>query len=154
MQNPSEAIFRFLNEKNISYEVLEHEAVYTSEQAAQVRGLHLTQGAKSLLLKANKEFVLVILPGDKKLDSKKLKTLLGIKSLRFATPEEVKEKMGCEIGACYPFGNLINLQMFVDNNLANNDVIFFNPGIHTKSIKMKWKDYDTHVHPNMRDLSQ
>ena len=153
MQNPSEAILKFLDDNKVQYETIEHEAVFTSEQAAQVRGLSLKQGAKSLLLKADKEFILVILPGDKKLDSKKLKTLLGIKNLRFATAEEVKEIMGCEIGACYPFGNLIGINMFVDNALSKNEVISFNPGIHTKSLKITWKDYYAKVKPDMRNLS-
>lgn len=153
MVNPYEEIINFLDKNNIAYEVIEHEPVFTSEQAAQVRGLSLKQGAKSLLLKADKDFILVILPGDKKLDSKKLKNLLGIKNLRFATSEEVKEIMGCEIGACYPFGNLINVKMFVDTTLSKNEIISFNPGVHSTSIRVRWKDYYIKVKPDMRVLT-
>src|SRR5438105_338922 len=108
---PYEKIIQLLDQSQILYELLEHEAVYTSEQAAKIRGLSLDQGAKSLLLKAKNDFILVVLPGNKKLDSKRVKQLLFVKDLRFATPEEVKEIMGCEVGACYPFGNIIGIRM-------------------------------------------
>lgn len=153
MKNPYIDITSFLDKNNCVYDVIEHEAVYTSEQAARVSGQHLGAGAKSLVLKADKYFILVILPGNKKLDSKKLKKLLLCKNLRFATGDEVKQVMGCEIGACYPFGNLINIKMFVDTSLANNTIIFYNPGIHTKTIKMLWTEYQRITKPVLCDIT-
>ncbi|MBI2032072.1 MAG: hypothetical protein HYV38_01860 [Candidatus Levybacteria bacterium] len=153
MQDPYKIITDFLDQKNIPFEIIEHEPVYTSEQAANVRGLSLKQGGKSLLLKADNNFILVIIPGDKRLDSKKLKKLMGIRNLRFANPEEVKEVMKCEVGACYPFGNLIGIKMMVDRLLSRNEVISFNPGVHNKSIKMKWKDYFEAVKPELIEVS-
>lgn len=131
---PYGAILGVLKAKSIYFEELEHEPVFTSEQAARVRGLAIDAGAKSLLLKANGKYVLVVMPGSKKLDSKKLKLILGTKRLRFAAPEEVKEIMHCEIGACYPFGSLIGLDTYMDSSLKNQSKISFNPGLHHKSI--------------------
>ncbi|EKE06157.1 MAG: YbaK/prolyl-tRNA synthetase associated region [uncultured bacterium] len=153
MQNPYEEIIRQLANHSIKYEVLEHEPVYTSEQAAKVRGLSLQQGAKSLLLKADNKFILIVLPGDKKLNSKKLKKMLGIKNLRFATPEEVKEIMGCEIGACYPIGTIIGIKPLVDTLLSQNEIISFNPGVHNKSIKIRWSDYQGLTDPELADIA-
>ncbi|MDO8460905.1 MAG: YbaK/EbsC family protein [bacterium] len=154
MQNPYESIISVLKSNNITYEELEHEPVYTSEQAARIRGLSLREGAKSLLLKTKDRFVLAVLPGDKRLDSKKLKKKLSVKDLRFATPDEVKEIMGCEIGACYPFGNIIGIKPIVDQILAKNAFISFNPAVHNKSIKMKWIDYKNLVNPELANISQ
>lgn len=154
MINPYKEIINLLKTNNIPYKETEHEPVYTSEQAAKVRGISISQGAKSLLLKCGNDFVLVVLPGDCKLDSKKLKNLLKIKEVRFALPEEVKDKMGCEIGACYPFGNLIELPTYVDNSLSKQDVISFNPGLHTRSIEIKWRDFYSLVKPKMVDIAE
>ncbi len=132
---------------------MEHEPVYTSEQAADVRGISIEQGAKSLLLKTDDTFTLCVLPGNKRLDTKKLKRLLGVKNARFATAEEVKEIMGCQIGACYPFGNLINIRMLVDAALGNNHTLSFNPGVHDKSIKMQWTDYQKATGINTVDIT-
>lgn len=106
MQNPYQAIVDLLNSHGVSFETIEHEPVFTSDQAATVRGITTEAGAKSLLLNTDGSFVLCILPGSKKLDTKKVKKLIRVKNLRFATPEEVLDVMGCEVGACYPFGNL------------------------------------------------
>ena len=139
---PYGAILKLLAETGVPYEEISHEPVFTSEQAAAIRGMKLEQGAKSLLLKTKEgAFVLCVLPGHKRADSKKLKALLGTKSIRFATPEEVIEHMGCEIGACYPFGNVAGLRTLVDESLGQNDIISFNPGRHDVSIKMRYADY-------------
>lgn len=153
MTNPYEAIISFLDSHGISYDLVEHEAVFTSEQAAAVRGFSLHQGAKALLLKGDGKYLLCVLPGDHKLDTKKVKKMLGIKDIRFARPEEVVEVMGCEIGACYPFGNLIAVPMYVDKALSENEVISFNPGVHTKSIKMKYEDFENAVNPPLLSFS-
>lgn len=153
MQDPYLKIVDYLTKNGIPFETIEHEPVFTSEQAAAVRGLSLKQGAKSLLLKTGETFTLAILAGDRKLNSKKLKTDLNTKDLRFATPDEVKKIMGCEIGACYPFGNLISVKMLVDNSISQNELISFNPGVHTVSIKLKWLDYYNLIKPQISNFS-
>lgn len=152
MNNPYLAIKKLLQESNISFEEISHEPVFTSVEAAKIRGLSLSQGAKSLLLKTGGTFILAVLPGDRKLDTKKLKKLLQVKDIRFATPDEVVNVMGCEIGACYPIGTIINMQPFVDKTLSENTVISFNPGVHDKSIKMTWVDYEKLVSPQLVDI--
>lgn len=154
MINPYEEIVNLLKKNKIPYKETEHEPVYTCEQAAKVRGISISQGAKSLLIKCENDFILVVLPGDRKLDSKKLKNLLHVKDLRFALPEEVKDKMGCEIGACYLFGNLVGLPVYVDNSSSKNDIISFNPGIHTRSIEIKFRDFYSLVKPKIVDISK
>jgi Ala-tRNA(Pro) deacylase len=154
MLNPFEDIINLLKQQSISYELLEHKPVYTSEEAASVRGMDLHSGAKSLVLKAGKEFVLAILPGDTRVDSKKLKEVFGVKDLRFATPEEVQEIMGCAIGSCHPIPSIANLRAVLDPSLSENEYIFFNPGVHNKSIKMKYTDYLAISKPQIAEITQ
>ncbi|HUD08246.1 MAG TPA: YbaK/EbsC family protein [Candidatus Saccharimonadales bacterium] len=152
--NPYDAIIKLLKDNLINFEVLEHEPVFTSEQAAKVRGLSLDSGAKSLLLKADKNFILVVLPGSRKIDSKKLKTKLGVKNLHFASPEDVELFMHCKIGACYPFGSVTKLDTYIDESLLDQASISFNPGVHTKSIKMDLADYLKIENPKRIDATQ
>lgn len=154
MDSPYEKIVELLKANNVEYSEIEHEAVYTSEEAAKVRGVSASRGVKSLVLKAKTGFVLEILPGDKKLDSKKFKKLPNIKDFRFATPEEVKEIMGCEIGACYPFGSIAKLPMYADKSLDEPGEIYFNPGVHTKTIKMNWEDLKRIEEPLIEEIIQ
>lgn len=149
-----EQLQKFLDDKHIHYELIEHEPVFTSEQAAAIRGLGLQNGAKSLLLKVNNEYMMFVLPGNRKLDSKKVKQLTGSKKIRFATPEEVLEVTGTQIGAVYPFGEIAAVKMVVDKRLAENEIIAFNPGVHHKSVIMKWSEYQKATDPTLVDMSQ
>lgn len=119
---------------------LEHEEVITSEEAARTRGFELKQGIKALLFTDdNNQWVIVDLPANKKVDSKKVAEILGWSKsrIRMATPEEVMQKTGCEIGAVPPFGHKENLQILVDLEVYNNQDSAFNIGLRTKSLKIK-----------------
>ncbi len=152
MKNPYQAIIDLLQSHGVPFETIEHEPVFTSDQAATVRGITADAGAKSLLLNADGSFVLCILPGSSKLDTKRVKKLLNVKDLRFAKPEEVLTVMGCEVGACYPFGNLLGVTTFVDPSLSKHEIISFSTGVHTKSIKIKWSDYEKVTKPNLTTI--
>ena len=154
MSSPYEEIVNLLRINNARYGETDHQPVYTSKQAAKVIGVLENQIAKSLLLKCGNDFILAVLLGDRKLDNEKLKKLLKIRKFRFATPEEVKSKMGCEVGACYPFGNLIGLSTVVDKSLSKNKILFFNPGLHNITIEIEWRDYYSVVKPQMVDISE
>lgn len=70
-----------------------------------------------------------------------------------ATNQEIISLMGCEIGACYPLGNVINLETHVDISLAKNATIFFNPGVEDKWIILSWNDFIELAHPKLIDVA-
>ena len=152
-----------LDEAGIRYQVFEHEAVRTSAEAAMVRPeFSLNQGAKALLVRikkvglageAAKEFVQLVLPGDAQFASKKAKTGLGAKDLRFASEDEVTELTnGVMPGGVPPFGNLFGLRVFVDRTLLENEEIIFNAGDRRYSIAIKTTDYVKIVEPEVVDI--
>ena len=130
-----------LQQAGIPFSVLRHEPVYTSEQAAAVRGTSLASGAKALVVKAGERFVLLVLPADRKLDSRKSRASLGVKALRFASPEEVGQLTGLQPGSIPPFGSLFGLPTFCEPALADNPSINFNAGDHSVSVQMTYVDY-------------
>src|SRR5579872_1944280 len=130
-----------LQQAGVPFTVLRHAPVYTSEEAAAVRGTSLASGAKALVVKAGEEFVLLVLPADRKLDSRKARTALGVKALRFATREEVEQLTGLQPGSIPPLGSLFGLPTTCDPALAENSSINFNAGDHSISIAMTYPDY-------------
>lgn len=153
MKQTFEKIVTLLNNKGVSFEVLDHQPIFTSEDGARVRGFSKHQGAKSLVLKTPDEFILAVIPGDRRLDNLKLRQLLGVRKLRFATPEEVIEVMGCKIGSCYPIGSIPSIRTFVDNSLGENEVIGFSPAMHDKSIIMKFNDLMKLMDASLADIT-
>jgi Ala-tRNA(Pro) deacylase len=136
-----ERLESWLKQQAVSFTVLRHEPVFTSEQAAAVRGTSLSSGAKALVLKAGDAFLLAVLPADRKLDSKRAREALQVKSLRFATKEEVMQLTGLEPGSIPPFGSLFGLKTYCDPGLAENPSINFNAGDHAVSIQMPYSEY-------------
>jgi Ala-tRNA(Pro) deacylase len=131
----------WLNGSVVSFTILRHEPVFTSEQAAAVRATPLASGAKALVVKAGDEFVLLVLPADRKLDSRKAREVLGVKSLRFATKEEVQQLTGLQPGSIPPFGSLFQLPTYCDPALTSNASINFNAGDHAISMQMSYTDF-------------
>ena len=152
-KNLFEEIIEILNEKEINYQLFNHEAVYTSEEAAKVRGTKMEQGAKALILIADKKPVMTVMSAVKKVDFKKIKKEKGIKDLRMATADEVKNISGVEVGAVPPFGNLFDIPTFFDVSLEKQDKVSFNAGMHTRSVEIKYKDLKKAVNPDIFEFT-
>ncbi len=148
---PVEAnIVSFLEKNKITYEVVEHEPVYTNPAMAEALGVSEAETVKSLvLLTKEKQMVVLVMPGDKKVDWKKAAAGIGTKKVSFAKPEEVLEKVGCEIGCVPPFGQLTPLPIYMDKDLTKKDYVYFNPGVHDKSFKIKAWDLKKMCKPSL-----
>src|SRR3989344_5137270 len=102
-------IVDLLSSSNIKYRIIEHEPVFTSEQAAKVRGTELKQGCKALIVRKGKGYAMAVVSGAKEVDLKKLADVLGEESTRLAGADEVKKVSDCHIGAVPPFCNLFGI---------------------------------------------
>jgi Cys-tRNA(Pro) deacylase len=135
-------IKHILLSNKIKFQETEHEAVYTSQQAAQVIGLQTEEaGVKSLIFKTKEaEFILVLNPGNKKVDDKKIAQMENTKTLFFAKPDEVEKVAGIPIGSVPPFGLKTKLKTYLNEALLECEYLYFNPGSHTKTIKLRSED--------------
>ena len=141
-----------LQAAGVPFNVTRHAPVFTSEEAAAVRGTLLASGAKALVVKAGEQFVLLVVPADRKLDSRKAKAALGAKSIRFATREEVEKLTGLQPGSIPPFGGLFGLPTTCDPALGLNASINFNAGDHAISVSMTYADYAAAEKPQLLEI--
>lgn len=144
-----EKLSDWLASKSVPHEVLRHAPVFTSEEAAAVRGTPLASGAKAMVCKADDQFVMIVLPADRKLSSKAVRKSGGIKSLRFASREEVEQLTGLAPGSIPPFGSMFGLATWCDERLAEQPRINFNAGDHAISISMVYEDYVAAEQPRL-----
>ena len=151
-------LLELLETEGVDYKLYDHQPVYTSEQAAKVRGVELKTGVKAMVLKkkfSNSEdgtletkvslggpFLLADLAADRRLDFKKLEELLdaSVKKLEFAEKEEVIVVTGCEAGSVHPIGRLFGLDTYLDESVLENEFVNFNIGLLTKSVRIKKDD--------------
>jgi Ala-tRNA(Pro) deacylase len=145
-----EKIIGILTDNNITYEVFDHEPVYTNPTMAAALNISESETVKSLVVTTKeKEMVVLVMPGDKKVEWKKAAAGVGTKKISFAKPEQVLEKVGCEVGCVPPFGQLTELPIFMDLDLAKKEYVYFNPGVHDKSYKVKAWDLKKVCNPKM-----
>ena len=135
------------------FTVQRHEPVYTSEAAAAARGTSLSSGAKALILNLDGKPALFVLPADRKLDNKRLRSATSTRSLRFATPDEVLALTGLRPGSIPPFGSLFGLSTYCDPALAANSTINFNAGDHSISLSMPYADFLRTESPRLLEFS-
>ncbi len=151
------AVFEQLRSKldaaSVAFTVLEHAPVFTSQEAAAIRGTSLSSGAKALIVQLDGKPAMFVLPADRKLDSRKARLATGARSIRFASADEVVQITGLRPGAIPPFGSLFDLATICDPGLAANDQINFNAGHHAVSISMPYADYARVESPRVCELT-
>ena len=96
----------------------------TAQEAATALGCNVGAIVKSLLFKAEDNFVLCLISGDKRCSLKTLKKILDKKDVSMASPEDVKKVTGYTIGGVSPTGHLIKIKIFIDETLNRFSSIF------------------------------
>jgi Ala-tRNA(Pro) deacylase len=83
-------------------------------------------------------------------DLGKLAAVAGAQEAVLASEEEFQALFpGCEVGAMPPFGNLYEMDVFVDEILHDDDDIVFNAGSHIQVIRISYEDYQALVKPTV-----
>ncbi|MBI4028770.1 MAG: YbaK/EbsC family protein [Candidatus Blackburnbacteria bacterium] len=80
------------------------------------------------------------MPADRLLDWKRIKNLLNVRDVRFATEQEAENLTGVGMGSVPPFGSLLGLETFFDESIKTNEYVNFNPGSKTHTIRLKTVD--------------
>ena len=128
-----EDILQLLDSKNIKYEIENHKAVYNMEELKDIDLLYPESDAKNLFLRDDKKrnYYLVSVKGDKKVDLKEFKNKNNTRSLSFASDDDLFNILGLTPGSVTPLGLL---------NDKDNRVIFY--------LDSYFKDKIIGVHPN------
>lgn len=132
-------ILNLLAERGCAYQLLEHDFVHSSRDAARVRGTRLEEAAKALVLhdRITDEFFMCIVSGHMRLDLKRVKALRGSKNVSLAAPDDVLRVTGCKVGTVPPFPTLLGLEGYCDKGVVANKFVLFSAASHYKSIRMQ-----------------
>jgi Ala-tRNA(Pro) deacylase len=148
--NLEDKIRAMLDEQKIAYEVFEHEPVYTNPAMAEALKVSESETVKSLVLTTKEgQMIVLVLPGNKKVDWKQAAAAARTKKVSFAKPEDVSPAVGCEVGCVPPFAHLTALPVYMDPDLIKNNFVYFNPGVHDKSFKIKAWDLKKLCNPSL-----
>ena len=137
-------IFEILDNLNIKYDYLEHEPVYTVEEAKRISNMLDGIGCKNLFLKDKKKnYYLIILQEDKRFDFKSFEKEHDLKHLSFCSEDELYNILGLTKGSCTPLGiiNDINniVKIYIDSVLIDNRLLF-HPNRNDATISIIYTD--------------
>lgn len=148
-------LYDYLDSKEIVYKKVSHIPTFNSEESAKARGEDISVGGKAIIMKIDGKFVMFVLSASKKISSISLRKLFQAKRIRFATEEELYELTGLKPNCVPPFGRpLIDVDLYVDNSIFENEKIAFNAASRTDSIIMDIEQYKKLVESEMFSFSK
>jgi Ala-tRNA(Pro) deacylase len=146
---------QYLDENKIKYTWMVHSKAYTAQEVAQTMHVPGKELAKTIVVKADEEFMMAVLPAPYHVDLTRLKKAIGARHLELASEAEFTSLFPeCEIGAMPPFGNLYLLPVYVSEQLTKDKEIVFNAGTHTDAIRMKYDNFAELVRPKVADFAK
>lgn len=151
---PVKQLKEFLDSNNVKYITINHSRAFTAQETAQSAHIQGKDMVKTVVIKINNKMVLAVLPSSFKIDFDLLKQAVGPGDVVLADEREFKNLFpACEVGAMPPFGNLYNMEVFVDKHLTKDKEIAFNAGKHRELIRMAYKDFERLVKPKVIKFS-
>src|SRR4051794_12962661 len=107
----------------LTHEVLRHGPVRSLADAALARGVEPADVVKTLVVRrADDDFVLVLVPGDRVISWPKLRTLLGVSRLSMPDVATAKAATGYDRGTITPFGSTTAWPVIADERLVGRRV--------------------------------
>jgi len=140
-------LLKYLEKAGVRHDILEHRTVYTAIDAANTMKKKVDEIVKSLLVKADKDYFLVLLPASHNVDFDKLKNAIGklqskeIKIVKIPGEKIVENALKIKAETLTAFGRVHNLAVIMDKNLAKLKKAVFSAGSTNHSIEMAVKDF-------------
>ena len=147
---------KFLKQKGVSFEVKK----YLHEEkgakfAAQAMGFPVEKTIKTLVVDlGHKDYIMVLMPGDKNLDLKKLAGAFSVKRAAMADTSTTERLTGYLVGGISPFGTKQNLPVVMEQCLLEFDRVAINAGRRGVMLVMDPNDILLVVNGNCLELAK
>jgi Ala-tRNA(Pro) deacylase len=145
---------KYLRENGVGFEVKTHEQAFTMQEVAAALHVPGNQVAKVVIVCADKEKVMLVLPAPYRMNVDLVRDLVGAKKIRLAKEEEFADLFpDCATGAMPPFGNLYGVPVYVDRSMAEEPDMVFRIGTHRETMKIAYADFVRLAQPVVGDFS-
>lgn len=137
----------YLEKAGVDHQILEHKTVYSAIDAALTLKRKFNEIAKTLLIKADKDYYLIILPADLNLDFDRLAKLISkfkdkdVRMVKIPGEEIMGQLLRIKNGTVSAFGSLHKLTVFADKSLTKIKKAVFASGSFNHSIEMATEDF-------------
>ena len=137
----------YLDKIGVSYQLLRHEAVVTTDESRRIVHVDGCMSCKSLYVKDKKSdnFYMVVLPADKRAEMRKLASYVGCAKFEFATEDKLFCDLQVHRGSVSPFAFLnespaYSAPLLIDEEVWNADKVKFHPCDNTATVVLSGND--------------
>jgi prolyl-tRNA editing enzyme YbaK/EbsC (Cys-tRNA(Pro) deacylase) len=144
----------YVDDNTLDAKILEFDTpTLTVEQSMKANNCLPEDIVKSILVKTkSNEYYLVLLQGNRRIKTGKLKKLLKVKDVKLASPEDVEKVTDYKVGEVPPIS--IDLPVIIDELvIEKGGTIYGGGGGSTKSLRITIDDLLDCTHPLIADIS-
>jgi Ala-tRNA(Pro) deacylase len=147
-------VLDYLDEVSADYELSRHEPTFTAQQMAAEEHVAGMSVAKPVIINADGEYFMCVLPACCKIDLDLLKREIGAYEISLAEEGILSGLFDdCSLGAEPPFGKLYVMLTLMDRTLDAGDYVIFQAGTHEDCIHMSIAEFKKLVDPRILDFS-
>jgi len=136
------SIIDYLEKNKVPFKRRPHAQVIGAQELA--ASLHVTgySVAKSVIVEADGEKWIAVLPASETVSLQRLAELLNARNVRLLSEAEFAPLFrDCELGAEPPFGRLYGLPVAMDSSFAHAAGIVLRAGSHRESLEIAYADF-------------
>ena len=121
----SKKITKYLDDNKYKYELIDHKTTYTAWDVSQTEKVKPQEVAKSLIMKADNDYLVAIISANRNLDKQKLLKVINAlrkkskekayKKIDFAKEVWMKKNLIGKVGAVPAFAGLLKLPIYMDS---------------------------------------
>lgn len=136
-----QTLITFLQQHQFTFQIHEHEPVFTVEEGLHLHALIPGPHCKSLFLKDHKNnYLLLSLREEKRVDLKALSGVLNVGRLSFGKPDALLKMLKLTPGSVTPYGLMFDenkqVAFFLDEDLLQHEVTNFHPMRNDMTLSM------------------
>lgn len=139
-------MLELLDREGIAYQLVEHVAVFTVDEARRAQIPFAAFGAKNLFLRDDKKraYYLVCMPDDADVSLKSIQSRIGSRRLSFASAADLKQMLRLVPGAVTPLGALDDgarhVEVVIDQALVDRGSVAVHPCDNTATVLLQTAD--------------
>ncbi|WP_223068342.1 aminoacyl-tRNA deacylase [Paenibacillus caui] len=137
-----DTLVAILEKLHIEYEIIKHaRQLHTAQEGADYFGIEIGQTAKTLILKTEQGFYVLIVSGDyARVDFDTIKSILSVEQVKLASPKEVEQVTSSKIGSV----SLIQTELptIFDRQLHRFTYVYGGTGVPETTLKIRPSDIE------------
>ena len=138
-REPVARLLDALRSAGVPFEVIPHRRTTSAVAEARALGVRPEAIGKTVIVRADKRRIRVVLPASRRLDLHKLASVTGTRTV-LLTEQELREQFpGFDLGAVPPFGDADDC-VLLDTSLADEPSVIIEAGSHGLSVRLAPRD--------------